>query len=234
MTPAPDPLEYLETGGSRQAPEQPGDACCAERLLLTERAVLVPLLRGMDTGCFARPTACQGWTIREVVAHCAAALTRIADGTAHDFCPVCNQEDVDERCGWSLDQIIDELDVGYQHAGALITASQGCLDVIALGEWVHGGDVRDALGIAPAYAAEGIDDALALLAVCSRLRGTPALTAHLQDRQLELGSWLPNQDTRAELATDIDTLVRLYTGRPRNPGNFSLTGASPADLIIYR
>jgi uncharacterized protein (TIGR03083 family) len=183
---------------------------------------------------FERQTACPGWSVRDVLAHCAAALTRIAEDRIHDFSPERNQEDVDDRKNHSTTEIIDELEHGYSAAGPVIAAAGGTLDVIALGEWVHAGDVRAAFGITPAYAADGTDDALTLLSACSRDRNTPLLTASLPDRDLQMGTWLPGQQARARLTTDADTLIRLYTGRPLAEGHYSLAGASHADLVIYR
>jgi uncharacterized protein (TIGR03083 family) len=185
-------------------------------------------------GWFGRQTACTGWSVRDLLAHCAAALTRITEDDLHDFSPERNQEDVEDRKNHSTTQIIDELEKGYSTAGPVIAAADGKLDVIALGEWVHAGDVRAAFGITPAYATHGIDDALALLSACSRDRNTPLLTASLPDRDLQMGTWLPDQRVRARLTTDADTLIRLYTGRPLDEGGYSLAGASQADLVVYR
>lgn len=216
------------------APQISRERCRPERLLLTEQRSLIPLLRSLPRSWFARPTPCPEWTVRDIIAHCAAALTRIAEDRLHDFSPARNQEDVAERHDWPLEQIIDELERGYRQAGPVITAANGRLDVIALGEWVHAGDVRAALGISPAYAVEGTDDALALLTACSRARNTPLLAAHLPESDLLMGTWLPHQEAPAGLATDVETLVRLYTGRPVNDLPFTLRGACPAELVIYR
>lgn len=224
----------IEEAESYDRSHEPIDRYCPERLLLTARDSLIPLLRASQPIWFTRPTCCRGWTIRDMLAHCAAALTRIAENRLHDFSPACNQQDILDRHDWPLNRIINELETGYVTAGPTIAASDGSLDVIALGEWVHAGDIREALGIAPAYAAAGTNDALALLSACSRLRNTPLLTAHLADRELQMGTWLPHQHTRAKLITDIETLVRLYTGRVVGPRLYTLHGAAPEDLVIYR
>lgn len=231
---APVPLARIEENEYFARRDEPMDRCCTERLLLIERNSLIPLLRALPPIWFTRRTACPGWTVRDILAHCAAALTRIAEDRLHDFCPACNQQDVHERDDWPICRIIDELETGYVKAGSIIAASDGRLDVIALGEWVHAGDIRDSLGIAPAYATAGTDDALTLLGACSRLRNTPLLTAHLPDRELQLGTWLPDQCIQANLTADIETLVRLYTGRPVGERPYILCGAEPADLLIYR
>lgn len=212
----------------------PHDRHLPQRLLLIERDSLIPLLRRAPDAWFGRPTACPGWTVRDVLAHAAAALTRIAEDRVHDFSPERNQQDVLDRQNRSIAEIVDELERGYTTAGPAIAAADGRLDVIALGEWVHAGDVRAAFGIVPAYAVDGTDEALALLAVCSRERDTPLLTASLPDRRVELGRWLPDQREKARLTADTETLLRLYTGRPVGDRPYALAGADPADLVIYK
>ncbi|QNA76378.1 maleylpyruvate isomerase family mycothiol-dependent enzyme [Streptomyces sp. So13.3] len=207
---------------------------CAERLLLTEQRDLIPVLRAAPVRWFAHPTACPGWNVRDLLAHCSAALTRITLDQVHDFSPECNQRDVTDRQDWPISRIIDELDHGYGTAGPVISNSAGQLDVIGLGEWVHAGDIRAAWDLTPAYAAAGTDDALELLARCSAQRNTPLLIAHLPDRDLELGTWLPDQQYVADLVTDAETLIRLYTGRPIAERPFVLSGATAQDLVIYR
>lgn len=229
-----EPPSTPQTTATPEAVPPSHDPQCPQRLLLIERDFLVPLLRRAPRAWFARPTSCPGWTVRDLLAHCAAALTRIAADRLHDFTPEDNQSDVLDRKDCSIEEIVDELEAGCADAGPAIAAADGRLDVIALGEWVHAGDVRAAFEITPSYAAEGTEDALALLTTCSRLRETPLLTAHLPDRELRLGIWLPDQREHARLTTDADTLVRLYTGRPADEGRYSLTGAAPADLVIYR
>ncbi|MFF9677914.1 maleylpyruvate isomerase N-terminal domain-containing protein, partial [Streptomyces eurythermus] len=55
-------------------PELPG------RLLSVERDALLPLLRARGEGDFALPVAaCPGWTVRDVLAHCSAALSRVVE-----------------------------------------------------------------------------------------------------------------------------------------------------------
>ncbi|MFJ3304533.1 maleylpyruvate isomerase N-terminal domain-containing protein [Streptomyces sp. NPDC086549] len=55
-------------------PELPG------RLLAVERDALIPLLRARPDADFALATAaCPGWTVRDVLAHCSAALIRVGE-----------------------------------------------------------------------------------------------------------------------------------------------------------
>ena len=63
---------------------QPADATADRdpqrpaRLLRTEYDALLPILQRTPEPAFDRPTACPGWSVRDVLAHCGAALTRVA------------------------------------------------------------------------------------------------------------------------------------------------------------
>ena len=59
----------------------------AVRLLRTEADALLPILRRTPAAAFDRPTVCTGWSVRDVLAHCAAALVRLAEGRLHQFTP---------------------------------------------------------------------------------------------------------------------------------------------------
>ena len=48
-------------------------------------------------------------------------------------------------------------------AATAIDAAGGLLDGVGIGEWMHGGDVREALGAPQAYSSEGSELALELL-----------------------------------------------------------------------
>jgi len=122
-----------------------------------------------------------------VLAHCAAALSRVTAGNLHAFTPALNEIDVAERRRWPLTDILSELRAGYLAAGKVITEAGGKLDVLALGEWLAGGDIRDALGEPLAYASDGFDDACALLADRTRRKATPLLKAYLPGSTLTLG-----------------------------------------------
>lgn len=211
-------------------PELPG------RLLSIERDALLPLLRHIPEERFALRTACPGWTVRQVLAHCAAALVRIVENRLEEgvFLPESNAADVAEREGWPLSQVLDELERGFTEAGPVIAASDGDLDRVALGEWVHAGDVRDALGESGAYAGKGTAFALQLLAEASRQRSTPRLHATVLgiEKPLTLGIETAGR-APAELVGDAPTLIRLYSGRPVVGTVYELTGARERELVIY-
>ncbi|WP_435283243.1 maleylpyruvate isomerase family mycothiol-dependent enzyme [Streptomyces koelreuteriae] len=213
-------------------PEQPG------RLLTIERDALIPLLRGRAEEDFARPVAaCPGWTVRDVLAHCSAVLTRVAEGRfeAGVFSPESNDRDIAEREGWSNAQVVAELERGLGEAGAVIAGAGGKLDGVALGEWVHAGDVREALGEPGAYGGAGLPDALALLARITHERGHVALHADLDDldEPLRLGE-SDGERPPGRFIGDGPTLVRLYAGRRVGEAtSYELAGVEAKELNIF-
>lgn len=203
------------------------------RLLLTERAALLPILRRTPADAFLRPTVCTGWTVRDVLGHGGAALTRLAEGRLHQFTPEQNELDVAERRPWPLERVLAELDQGYTAAAPVLTAAGSRLDGLVLGEWVHGGDVREALGEPGAYDSDGVEDALVLLVERSVRRAVPATLVRLPDRELRLGV-AEDAAPPAELVTDVPNLVRLCSGRRPDPARFRLDGADPAHYHLFR
>jgi uncharacterized protein (TIGR03083 family) len=204
------------------------------RLLRTEAAAVVPILRALPPPAFDTPTLLPGWSVRDVLAHCSAALKMAATGQFHDFSPAANEQDVAQRRGWPLDRLLAELTSGYQAGAAAVDAASGRLDGLALGEWVHGGDVRDALGRPGAYASDGLDDALVLLAARSRAAGLPATVVTLTGpatRTLRLGP--PDAEPVATLETDPATVIRLCAGRSADPARFTLSGAAASDYVVF-
>lgn len=202
----------------------------AARLLLLEAEALEPILQAAPPEAFERPTACDGWSVRDVLAHCGAALTRTATGDLHRFTPEDNQADVDARQPWPLADVVAELLRGYEGAAAAIDSAGGRLDAIGLGEWVHGGDVREALGVPGAYASAGVDLALDLFVERSNRDGRPVLDVDVDGRRLRFG---PPGQPAGTLRTDAETFVRLCAGRPADPARYELTGAAPADLALF-
>jgi uncharacterized protein (TIGR03083 family) len=217
---------------------QPGDDTAArdpqrpERVLRAEHDTLLPILHQTPQAAFGNPTACPGWSVRDVIAHCSAALTRVATGRLHAFTPELNELDVAPRRDWPLPRLLSELERGYLAAGPVIAGAGGRLDAVALGEWIHGGDVRDALGQPLAYASDGFEDACALLAERVRRRAVPLVEVSLPDGGLRLGVPVPGRPL-ATLVTGRATLMRLFAGRPAGPADYQLSGAAPAELVVF-
>ncbi|WP_181449663.1 maleylpyruvate isomerase family mycothiol-dependent enzyme [Streptomyces cyaneus] len=212
-------------------PELPG------RLLVVERDALVPLLRARSEADFALPTAaCPGWSVRDVLAHCSAALMRVVENRFEEgvFSPESNDRDIAERADWTDAQVVDELERGMTEAGPVIAKAGGALDGIALGEWVHAGDVREVLGEPGAYAGAGLPDALRLLAWLTRERRHTPLHADLDDvdEPLRLGDPTAPRPP-ARYIGDAATLVRLYAGRPVEGASYELAGAEVRELNIF-
>ncbi|ANS66059.1 hypothetical protein SLINC_3835 [Streptomyces lincolnensis] len=224
-------MVVMTTADARD-PELPG------RLLATERDALIPLLRSRPDADFALPTvACPGWTVRDVLAHCSSALIRVVESRFEKgvFSPESNDRDIAERAEWSTARVLDELERGMTEAGPAIAAAGGPLDGVALGEWVHAGDVREVLGEPGAYGGAGLPDALTLLARITRERGHLPLHADLDDldEPLLLGE-LGGERTPARYIGDAATLVRLYAGRRPAAGvSYELAGTEEAELNIY-
>ncbi|MFD3516092.1 maleylpyruvate isomerase family mycothiol-dependent enzyme [Streptomyces sp. NPDC058657] len=210
------------------------DATLPERLLHSELKPFLGLLRSRATDeDFAIRTCCPGWTVRHVVAHCSAALNRVLEERYEKgvFSPESNDRDIAERAEWPLSRLLDELEQGYERAGAVMGSWDGRLDGIALGEWVHTGDVREAWGVAEAYGGAGARHAVELLAHLSHKRKLPALRAELTD----LGETylLGADDTPASYAGDLPTLIRLYATRPLTGTRYHLTGLPEKSLTFF-
>ncbi|MEV8317228.1 maleylpyruvate isomerase family mycothiol-dependent enzyme [Streptomyces sp. NPDC059900] len=211
-------------------PERPG------RLLRTERDALIPLLRGADEAAYGIRTCCPGWTVRHVLAHCGSALMRVVESRFEEgvYSPESNERDIAERADWSNSRVVDELERGMTEAGPLIAKAAGRLDGVALGEWVHAGDVREAWGLPGAYGGSGLPDALVLLAARSRVVKAPALHADVDglDEPLLLGAGGGGAPP-ARFIGDAATLIRVCAGRPLAGTRYELVGAGEADFAIF-
>jgi uncharacterized protein (TIGR03083 family) len=213
-------------GKSVRDPQRPA------RLLRAEYDALLPILHRTPEDAFYRPTACPGWSVRDVLAHCAAALTRITTASLHAFTPELNELDVAERRDLPLRDVLAELAGGHLQAGTKISDAGGALDVIALGEWLHGGDVRAALDEPMAYASEGYDDAVVLLSEWTRREAVPLVEARVADATFWLGVAMEGRP-HGTLLTSPATMMRLFAGRPADPADYLLAGATPAELVVF-
>lgn len=201
----------------------------AARLLLAEAEALPEVLGRTPTGALDRPTLLPGWRVRDVIAHCGAALGHLVAGDELMFTPEANQVDVDARATLPVAQVVDELMAAYPAAAVVIDEAGGLVDGLGLGEWVHGGDIRDALGEDDAYASAGIELAVPLLLERSRARAAPAVRVELDGGELAFGVG----DPVATLRTDVSTFVRLCAHRAPDPARYRLDGIDPAALVLF-
>ncbi|MFK4065833.1 maleylpyruvate isomerase family mycothiol-dependent enzyme [Streptomyces sp. NPDC029674] len=212
----------------------------AGRLLRNERDALIPLLRAAPDEAYEIRTCCPGWTVRHVLAHCGSALMRVVESRFEEgvFSPESNERDIAERADWSNSRVVDELERGMTEVGPVLAAAKGFLDGVALGEWVHAGDVREAWGKPGAYGGAGLADALPLLEWFSRsthaASAPPPLHADVDgwDEPLSLGA---GDGTRppARYIGDAPTLVRLCTGRPLAGTRYELAGVTEKELNLF-
>lgn len=203
----------------------------AARLLLLEAEALPPVLEGRNRWDFDKPTILDGWTVRDVIAHCSAALGRVATGAIHGFTPEDNQADVDARQDLSIPELLEELRAGYHQAADAIDAANGAYDGVALGEWIHGGDIRDALGAPLAYKSAGVEMAVDLLVERSKGRFAGLLELVIDDENRTFGN---GTSVSGRLETDAETFIRLAAGRGADPDRYELTGATANDLVLFR
>lgn len=201
-----------------------------ERLLRAELMTLVPRLRAIAPQALAGGTVCQSWTVLDVIGHCGAALAGLMAGPAYRPSHEQNERDVAERRAWPAGAVLAEYERGLAHAGPVIRQANGAKDLAALGTWIHGGDIRLALGWADAYRSEGAADALELLLRCHRATRTPRVVVTLPDSELLIGSPCEGR-APARLIADIATVFQLYTGRPVSRERYELTGARPDELV---
>lgn len=201
----------------------------AAELLLLEAQALPELLARQAPAALDRPTVLPGWRIRDVIAHCGAALNRLVVGDELVFTPDANQADVDERASWPIDDVTAELFETYPRAATAIDAAGGAFDGLGLGEWIHGGDIREPLGEPDAYASAGIDLAVPLLVARSVAQEAAAVRVHVGDRDYDFGAGEP----AGELHTDAASFVRLCAGRAPDRRRFGLTGVREPALVLF-
>jgi uncharacterized protein (TIGR03083 family) len=215
----------------------------AATILLVESEAIRPILASLEPEAFGYETVCTGWSVRDVLGHCGAALSMAVANSLHGFSPSENEADVEERRSWPIERVLDELFDGYEAAVLEIDKAGGGLDGVGLGEWMHGGDVREAVGAPDPYTSEGADLAFGLLLDRSAanylpqgstsqaaIANKPALNVTVDGTERRFGS---GGDIIGSLTTDLETFVRLCGGRRPDPARFELTGADPADLVLF-
>ncbi len=203
----------------------------AARLLLIEADHLPVVLLGIDEAGFERPTLLPGWTVRDVVAHCAAVLTRTASGIPSAYQPDENRADVDLRRSWPIHEVVAELVDGYRGAAAAIDRAGGSLDGVGLGEWIHGGDIRHALGRPDAYRSPGVTLALDLIRERSLTRLDVGVDADVGGDEIHLGP--PDRHDARLVCDDAAAFIRMVAGRRPDPATYRLDGADPGELVLF-
>ena len=215
----------------------------AAQLLLIEASAIRPVLETLNLVQFDKPTVCTGWSVRDVLGHCGAALTRVMADDLHGFSSADNEADVLQRRPWPISKVLEELLFGYEAAAVEIDRAGGYLDGVGLGEWIHGGDVRDAIGAPHPYTSEGADLAFDLLLERSTGRilphgrtsrravaGKPSLDILVDGKSRRFGS---DGEAIGTLTTDLETFVRLCGGRRPDPERYDLTGVGASELALF-
>ena len=202
----------------------------AAEILRREAQVLPSILDLMSLEQFDLPTVCTGWSVRDVIAHCGAALTRVGTSELHRFTPDDNQADVDLRRSWSIADVVAELVAGYAVAvTAIDRAGDGSLDGVGLGEWMHGGDVRAALYRPDAYTSEGSELAVALLIERSHRMERSAHMVIVDGLTHTFGVG----DVKGSVETDLETFIRLTGGRDPDAGRMKVLDAELTEFVLF-
>lgn len=198
-------------------------------MLLAEAGALPPILRTLAAEAFDLPTVLPGWSVRDVLAHCSGAMSHVTAGTLHRFTPQDNEADVAVRRSWTIADLIDELVTGYRATAEAIDEANGRLDGLGLGEWIHGGDVRLALGRSDAYISAGSEFAVDLITERSESLAAPSVSVTIGSRRASFGVG----DPVGTLTTDLATYVRIVSGRSPDPDAYDLVGADVAALVLF-
>ena len=152
--------------------------------LLAEYEVFGDLVRSLDERQWETPSRCDGWTAGDVARHVVGTATDVANGVAGTHTP---DEEVAERKGRSAKDIADELETALgtlRNLAAIIddkawngpspvpdlTMRQGILTLL-YDVYVHGDDIRTAVGLAPATPGLGLDASVEYLAEQLHQRG---------------------------------------------------------------
>jgi hypothetical protein len=161
----------------------------------------------------------------------------------HEFSAAEDEADVVERRKWPVSEVLEELFLGYTAAAIVIDRVGGSLDGVGLGEWMHGGDVREAIGAPHPYTSEGAGLALDLLLERSAGRHRPhGLTSRRAVADKPVLDILVDGEAHrfggagaavGSLTTDLEMFVRLCGGRRPDPERYDLTGAAASDLVLF-
>ncbi len=217
-----------------------------------ERVRLVSYLESLPEAAWDKPSLCEGWSVRDMVAHlvgnAADVVAQNLDGVGS---PEYNQRQIDERAGrspaellaeWAeqgpaLEAAMEALDdtlwnTPYEEFGTVGEALQRLVEDI----WVHGQDIRIPLGDEPSTG-PGLDATLDVLARelpkrCARLApevGSVRIATDGVAREATVSS----DGVALELKGDAVAIALAATGRvdlasAESDGEISVTPSAPA------
>ena len=217
-----------------------------------ERTRLVSYLEALPETAWDKPTLCEGWSVRDMVAHLIGnAADIVAQRLEGAGSPEYNQRQIDERAGRSPAELLAE----WAEAGPAFEAGIEALDdnvwktpyleFGTVGEalqrlvediWVHGQDIRIPLGDEPT-AGPGVDATLDCIARelpkrCGRLApGVASVRINTggEVREVTVGS----DGVDLELKGDAIAIALAGTGRvdlksAEADGELSVTPSAPA------
>jgi uncharacterized protein (TIGR03083 family) len=152
-----------------------------EKGLAEELSTLSGLVRPLNADELATSTRCEGWTVGDVTAHVVGTLADIVAGNFDGLgTPEVTQRAVDERKGRSGSELADELDAmnvasqqllevfddaGWESPapGGLAATVGGGVESLWYDAFVHGDDIRNALG-RPSVTSEAVRASVSHLA----------------------------------------------------------------------
>jgi uncharacterized protein (TIGR03083 family) len=217
-----------------------------------ERTRLVSYLESLPEAAWDKPTLCEGWTVRDLVAHlignAADIVAQNLDGAGS---PEYNQRQLDERsdcspaellrewaeAGPALEAAIEALDDALWNAPYLELGTVGeALQRLVEDIWVHAQDIRIPLGDEPSIG-PGLDAALDVVARelstrCARLApgvGSVRITTDQSVREVAAG----DAGVAVEVTGDPIAIALAATGRipldsAQADGEVTVTPSAPA------
>jgi uncharacterized protein (TIGR03083 family) len=183
-----------------------------------EWATLETFVRAISDADMDRPTRCEEWTVRGVIAHIVGGVLDVAGGTVGT---TTGHQYVEDRSTHSPSQLADELHDGAQIAMKLLrtiddriwaqpspfpglTVRQG-VEALWLESFLHEDDIRDALGMT------------------ARSSGGLALEISIRHVAEEMAKHAWNQTTLA-----LDGMPKVRIG----PGGDSVIGGDPMQFLL--
>jgi uncharacterized protein (TIGR03083 family) len=96
--------------------------------LQAERASMLEVLHSLSEDEWNAPSACEGWAVRDVVAHMASILHGVVDPTkmpdVSGGTEPAMEAPVAERRAWKVDEVLDEYETFSEQAAAVFTMAQ--------------------------------------------------------------------------------------------------------------